>query len=84
MNALIEVWQKTAKEVYDAETKYLNCFNKPEKERTYTYKYLAQKQIELLEESRPDKNKNVLDQMNELQKECYEYLKKVATTGKIL
>ena len=83
MNALIEEWKKSAKKVYESETQYLKCFGEKEEEREYTYKYLATKQIELIEGSKPDKEKTIEEQLNELQKECYEYLKKVANTGEL-
>lgn len=83
MNKLIEEWQRTAKKVQESETAYLKCFNMKEEERTYTYKYLASRQLELLEATKPDKEKDITEQMNHLQKECYNYLKKVAETGEL-
>lgn len=81
MNYLIEEWKKGAQKIYDAETK-LNEYT-GRKKRDYTYSYLAQVQIERLEATKPNKEKPLEEQLNELQKECYLYLRKVANTNEI-
>ena len=80
-NKLIEEWKKGAKKIYDSETALMEYLES--KDRTFTYKYLAEKQINMLEVTKPNKKQEILDQMNEEQQECYKYLQKVAETGEL-
>ena len=67
-------------------TKYSNGMKKQgsnENEIKDTMKYFAERQIESIEQAKPDKTKKVDDQLNDYQKEYIEYLKKVIETGEI-
>lgn len=83
MNKLIETWKENAKKVYDRETEIMKIRKNPTKKRKYTYKYLALKQISLIENSKPKKEKTALEQMTEERKEYYEYLERVAQTNEL-
>lgn len=83
MNKLIKTWKISAKAVYDAETLYMKNLGLSEEERTYTYSYLAKRQIEMIKESMPNKTKPIKEQLNDIQKEAWEYLEKVAETNEI-
>lgn len=75
-NVLIDLWTFGAKSILEA---YIILGENP----TERIKDLAKEQLALLEESAPNKNKTIEQQLNDTQRECYEYLKKVAETGEL-
>lgn len=83
MNNLIEKWKENVKKIYESETKLMEYLNLPEEQRTFTYSYLATRQMYLIGERRPDKNKTTEEQLNELQKEMWKYLQKVVETNEL-
>lgn len=75
-NLLINLWTFGAKSIVEA---YRVLGEDP----TERLKDLAKEQLALLDESAPNKNKTVEEQLSDAQRECYEYLKKVAETGEL-
>lgn len=78
-NKLIYWWKK----YFTKYSKGMKNQGRTENEIKDNMKMFAERQLESIEQSRPDKTKKMEDQLNDIQKEYIEYLKKVIETGEI-
>lgn len=84
-NRLIKAWKEGAKKIYDSETVFIEGMKEygKEEKRFYTFQYLAQRQLNNIEDTKRYKTKTLEEQCNEEQLECINYLKQVILTGEL-